>query len=96
MPSLGDELFAAGQPLDAAQYFIILPDGIGRGGSSKPSDGLRAKFPHYRYRRHRRRGAPADHRGPRHQASAPRHRLLDGRHAHLDVGLHVSRPDGRR
>ena len=49
MPSLADELFAPGQPLDAAQYFIILPDGIGRGGSSKPSDGLRAKFPHYRY-----------------------------------------------
>jgi homoserine O-acetyltransferase len=49
MPSLADELFAAGQPLDASQYFIVLPDGIGRGGSSKPSDGLRAKFPHYRY-----------------------------------------------
>jgi homoserine O-acetyltransferase len=50
MPSLADELFGPGQPLDAAQYFIVLPDGIGRGGSSKPSDGLRAKFPHYRYR----------------------------------------------
>src|SRR5882757_6855418 len=49
MPSLADELFASGQPLDAARYFIVLPDGIGRGGSSKPSDGLRAKFPHYRY-----------------------------------------------
>src|SRR3977135_3710530 len=49
-PSLGNELFGAGQPLDASKYFIILPDGIGRGGSSKPSDGLRAKFPHYRYR----------------------------------------------
>src|SRR3977135_1351402 len=48
-PSLGNELFGAGQPLDASKYFIILPDGIGRGGSSKPSDGLRAKFPHYRY-----------------------------------------------
>jgi homoserine O-acetyltransferase len=47
--SLADELFGAGQPLDAAKYFIILPDAIGRGGSSKPSDGLRAKFPHYRY-----------------------------------------------
>jgi homoserine O-acetyltransferase len=47
--SLADELFAAGGPLDASKYFIILPDGIGRGGSSKPSDGLRAKFPHYRY-----------------------------------------------
>jgi homoserine O-acetyltransferase len=48
-PSLANELFGAGQPLDAAKYFIIMPDGIGRGGSSKPSDGLRAKFPHYRY-----------------------------------------------
>ena len=48
-PSLADELFAPGQPLDAAEYFIIMPDAIGRGGSSKPSDGLRGKFPHYRY-----------------------------------------------
>jgi homoserine O-acetyltransferase len=48
-PSLADELFAAGAPLDAERYFIILPDGIGRGGSSKPSDGLRGNFPHYRY-----------------------------------------------
>ncbi|MDB6166758.1 MAG: Homoserine O-acetyltransferase [Lacunisphaera sp.] len=43
------ELFGAGQPLDAAKYFIILPDGIGHGKSSKPSDGLHAKFPHYGY-----------------------------------------------
>jgi homoserine O-acetyltransferase/O-succinyltransferase len=49
MPSLADELFAPGQPLDAARYFIVLPDGIGRGGSSKPSDGLKGNFPHYRY-----------------------------------------------
>jgi homoserine O-acetyltransferase len=48
-PSLADELFAAGAPLDAERYFIILPDGIGRGGSSKPSDGLKGSFPHYRY-----------------------------------------------
>src|SRR5580698_10325775 len=34
------ELFAPGQPLDASRYFIVLPDGIGHGGSSKPSDGL--------------------------------------------------------
>jgi homoserine O-acetyltransferase len=45
----GGELFKAGQPLDAAKYFIILPDGIGHGKSSKPSDGLHARFPHYRY-----------------------------------------------
>ena len=44
------ELFAAGQPLDAAKYFIVLPDGIGHGNSSKPSDGLHARFPHYGYR----------------------------------------------
>ena len=43
------ELFNPGQPLDAAKYFIILPDGIGHGKSSKPSDGLRAKFPRYNY-----------------------------------------------
>ena len=44
------ELFAAGQPLDAAKYFIVLPDGIGHGNSSKPSDGPHARFPHYGYR----------------------------------------------
>jgi homoserine O-acetyltransferase len=48
-PSLADELFGPGQPLDAAEHFMIMPDAIGRGGSSKPSDGLKGKFPHYRY-----------------------------------------------
>jgi homoserine O-acetyltransferase len=43
------ELFGVGQPLDATKYFIVLPDGIGHGQSSKPSDGLRAKFPQYGY-----------------------------------------------
>ena len=43
------ELFGAGQPLDAAKFFIVLPDGIGHGKSSKPSDALRAKFPRYGY-----------------------------------------------
>ena len=43
------ELFGPGQPLDASKYFIILPDDIGHGRSSKPSDGLRAKFPRYGY-----------------------------------------------
>ena len=43
------ELFGPGQPLDATKYFIILPDGIGHGKSSKPSDGMRAHFPHYCY-----------------------------------------------
>ncbi|MBN8888201.1 MAG: alpha/beta fold hydrolase [Rudaea sp.] len=43
------QLFGPGQPLDAAKYFIVLPDGIGHGKSSKPSDGLRMKFPRYDY-----------------------------------------------
>jgi homoserine O-acetyltransferase len=43
------ELFGPGQPLDASKYFIILPDDIGHGRSSKPSDGLRARFPRYGY-----------------------------------------------
>src|SRR5947207_1808361 len=42
-------LFGPGKLLDATKYFIILPDGVGHGGSSKPSDGLHAKFPHYTY-----------------------------------------------
>ena len=40
-PSLTDELYGPGQALDANRYFLIMPDAIGRGGSSKPSDGLR-------------------------------------------------------
>jgi homoserine O-acetyltransferase len=44
------ELFGAGQLLDAKRYFIVLPDGIGHGQSSKPSDGPHARFPHYGYR----------------------------------------------
>lgn len=42
-------LFRSGGVLDAGRYFIILPDGIGHGHSSKPSDGLHARFPHYTY-----------------------------------------------
>jgi homoserine O-acetyltransferase len=42
-------LFSDGQPLDASRLFLIMPDAIGFGGSSKPSDGLRARFPQYRY-----------------------------------------------
>jgi homoserine O-acetyltransferase len=48
-PQFAGVLFGPGQLLDASKYFIILPDNIGHGASSKPSDGLRAKFPHYDY-----------------------------------------------
>jgi homoserine O-acetyltransferase len=48
-PTLADELFRPGQPLDPERYYIVIPDALGRGGSSKPSDGLKGRFPHYRY-----------------------------------------------
>ena len=48
-PAFAGELFGPGQPLDARRYFIILPDAIGTGQSSKPSDGLRTAFPAYNY-----------------------------------------------
>lgn len=48
-PTFAGVLFGPGQLLDTARYYVVLPDGIGHGGSSKPSDGLRAKFPRYTY-----------------------------------------------
>jgi len=48
-PQFADELYGPGQPLDISRYWIILPDNIGHGMSSKPSDGLRMKFPKYDY-----------------------------------------------
>lgn len=48
-PSFAGELFGAGQSLDATKYYIIIPDGIGHGKSSKPSDGMKTGFPKYDY-----------------------------------------------
>ena len=48
-PGFADALYGPGQPLDTTKYFLVIPDGIGAGGSSKPSDGLHARFPHYGY-----------------------------------------------
>ncbi len=48
-PGFAGALFEVGQPLDARKHFIIAPDGIGHGRSSKPSDGMHAHFPHYDY-----------------------------------------------
>ena len=48
-PVFAGELFGAGQPFDTTRTCVIIPDGIGHGRSSKPSDGLRARFPRYRY-----------------------------------------------
>ncbi len=48
-PLFADELYGPGQPLDITRYWIILPDNIGHGASSKPSDGMRTTFPNYGY-----------------------------------------------
>ena len=48
-PTFAGELFGAGQPLDASKYYIIIPDGIGHGKSSKPSDAMKTAFPKYDY-----------------------------------------------
>jgi homoserine O-acetyltransferase len=48
-PTFADELFGPGQPLDASKNYIIVPDALGHGRSSKPSDGLKTKFPQYDY-----------------------------------------------
>ena len=62
-PAFAGELFGPGQPLDASKYYIIIPDGIGHGKSSKPSDGMKTAVPEIRLRRHGRRAIPpADRR----------------------------------
>jgi len=48
-PAFAGELFGPGQPLDAAKYYIIIPDSLGHGKSSKPSDGMKTAFPKYNY-----------------------------------------------
>src|SRR6202051_2731052 len=48
-PEFAGELFGKDQPLDATKFFVVLPDGIGHGKSSKPSDGMHATFPRYGY-----------------------------------------------
>ena len=48
-PTFAGELFGPGQPLDAAKYYIIIPDSLGHGKSAKPSDGMKTAFPKYDY-----------------------------------------------
>ncbi len=48
-PAFANEMYGAGQPLDTTRHYVILRDGIGHGLSSRPSEGLRARFPHYNY-----------------------------------------------
>jgi homoserine O-acetyltransferase/O-succinyltransferase len=94
-PAFAGELFGAGQPLDASRYYVILPDAIGTGKSSKPSDGLRAAFPKYNYDDmvHAQYRLVTEHLGVRHL------RLVLGNSmggADLDVGPEIPRLHGRR
>ena len=89
------ELFLPGQPLDVTKYFIVMPDDIGHGQSSKPSDGLRAKFPRYGYQDM----LTAEHAlltaGARRESPAPGDGHVDGRDAHLAVGRALAGVHGR-
>ena len=94
-PQFSDVLFVPGGLLDPAKYFIILPDGIGHGKSSKPSDGLHANFPHYDYDDMVAAQYALADQGPEGQSSAPRHGHVDGLHAFLRLGRDLSRLHGR-
>ena len=89
-PAFAGELFGAGQPLDATKYYIIIPDSIGHGKSSKPSDGMKTAFPKYNYEDM----VDAQYRlvseGLGDQAAAAGDRQFDGRHARLDLGREIS------
>ena len=89
--TFGGELFGPGQLLDTAKYFVVLPDGIGHGKSSKPSDGMHASFPKYTYNDM----VDAQHElldeRARRQSPAAGDGHVDGLHARLGVGRAVSR-----
>jgi homoserine O-acetyltransferase len=85
----GGELFGKGQPLDIAHYYIILPDGIGHGKSSKPSDGMHMKFPHYTYDDMVKADYLLVHDGPRRPECgpcSPGNGNFHGGHAYLGMG----------
>jgi homoserine O-acetyltransferase len=69
-PTFSGGLFGAGQLLDLEKYYIILADGIGHGGSSKPSNGLRMKFPSLQLQRHGHGAVPSPDRAAPGQPSA--------------------------
>jgi hypothetical protein len=98
--SFARAMFGSGQPLDATKYYLIIPDGIGHGGSSRPSDRLRAKFPRYGYRDmvEAYRALVVEELGGKANASRPRH--VDGWDAYVDIGQPLpgrhGRPDASR
>ena len=89
------ELFGAGQPLDAKKYFIVIPDLVGHGKSSKPSDGMRAKFPKYNYDDMVEAQVRLVKEHLRIPPRSPRDRQLDGRHACVALGAEAPGIHGR-
>ena len=85
VPKFAGELFGPGQPLDAAKYFLIVPDALGAGKSSKPSNGLRMAFPKFTYEDQVRAQylLLTEHLGVKHLSSSSASRWGDAR---LDVG----------
>ncbi len=103
-PLFAGELYGPGQPLDTATHYLILPDNVGHGRSSKPSDGLHAHFPRYRYEdmvaaqyRLVRDGLHVNHLllGAACEPPVARDGHLDGVYAQLVVGGALPRCDGR-
>jgi homoserine O-acetyltransferase len=94
-PTFAGELFGPGQPLDAARYYIIIPDGIGHGKSAKPSDGMKTAFPKYDYTDM----VDAQYQLVTEGLGIKHLRLVIGNsmggHAQLDLGREVSAPHGR-
>jgi alpha/beta hydrolase fold len=94
-PFFAGQLFNAGQLLDANKYFIILPDNIGHGKSSKPSDGLHARFPQYEYADMVALQHELLQKGAWREPPAPDPRYFHGVHAFLGVGRNLRRLYGR-
>ena len=85
-PEFAGKLYGPGQLLDASRYYLVIPDNIGHGQSSKPSDGLRARFPKYGYHDMVAVTTPPVDRGPPRRSSAAGDRHVDGRDARVAVG----------
>jgi hypothetical protein len=89
-PLFSNELFGPGQPLDITKYFLILPDDIGHGQSSKPSDGLHMRFPAYDYDDMVAMSTRHARRRPSHRPFASDPWYLHGLHADLCLGRNFS------
>jgi hypothetical protein len=93
-PGFVSSLYGVDEPLDLRKYYLILPDCLGHGKSSKPSDGLRVHFPKYRYEDM----VLAEYRlvteGSRYPPPPADYRRLHGWHAHMALGRALSRDDG--